>query len=43
MNGRAVRTYRNCTKNWMTHTDIDCLELATNKGNHKAEWISYFM
>ena len=35
-NGRAVRTCRNCTKNWVTHTDTDCLELATNKGNPKA-------
>ena len=37
-NGRAVRTCRNCTKNWVTHADVDCLELATNKGN-----TSYFM
>ena len=42
-NRRAIRTCRNCTKNWVTHVDADCLELATNKGNRKAGWKSYFM
>ena len=35
-NGRAVRICKNCTKNWVTHADADCLELVTNKGNRKA-------
>ena len=42
-NRRAVRTCRNCTKKWVTHADADCLEPATNKGNRKAGWTSYFM
>ena len=42
-NGKAVHICRNCTKNWVMHTDADCLELATNKGDHKAGWASYFM
>ena len=41
--GRAVRTCRNCTKNWVMHVDAYCLELVTNKGNRKAGWTSYFM
>ena len=31
-NGRAVRTCRHCTKNWVTHAEADCLELATKSG-----------
>ena len=42
-NGRAVRTFRNCTKKLVTHADADCLELETNKENRKAGWTSYFM
>ena len=42
-NGRDIRTCRNCTKNWVTHADADYLELATNKGNRKVGWTSYFM
>ena len=42
-NGRAFRTCRNCTKKWVIHADKDCLKLATNKGNQKAGWTSYFM
>ena len=42
-NRRAIRTCKNCTKNWVTHADADCLELATNKGNQKEGWTSYFM
>ena len=42
-NERAVRTCRNCTKNWVTHAYADCLKLETNKGNRKAGWTSYFM
>ena len=39
----AVRTCGNCTKNWLTHTDAEFLELAMNKGNRRAGWTSYFM
>ena len=42
-NGRTVCTFKNCTKNWVTHADKDFLKLATNKGNRKAGWTSYFM
>ena len=41
--GRAVRTCANCTKNWVTHADADCLKLETNAANRKAGWKSYFM
>ena len=43
ISGKAVRTCRNCTKNWVTHADADCLELAINKRNRKVGWKSYFM
>ena len=39
----AVRTCGNCTKNWLTHTDAEFLELAMNKGNRRAGWTSYLM
>ena len=42
-NIRAVHTCRNCTKNLVTHTDAECLELATKKGNRKTGWTSYLI
>ena len=42
-NGRAIRKCQNSTKAWVTHADIYYLEMATNKGNLKEGWKSYFM
>ena len=42
-NGRAVRTCSSCTKNWVTHSNDACPELAKNAAKIRADWKSYFM